>query len=397
MRLRALSVVAGLCGACFGSSVVTAQVQPATPIPPQMPPAAAQPTQEDHPTLVLPEPSPRWIYVLEPVFPYLVASKVWILDGDDLSIKGMVNGGYTPNAVMSHDKSRFWLAETYWSRGSRGVRTDVVTAFDSKTLDPVGEVVLPNGRFLVVPKKHNATLTSDGRFLLSFNMDPAFSLSVVDVNEMKYLGELDTQGCSLAFPTGDRSVASVCPDGRFVHLTFDETGRAITSELGQPFFDSENDPVFEHAAVHRPSKQAFFISYEGWVYPVRLDGMPKVAERWKLQGPGDEEWRPGGWQLAAFHAASNRLFVTMHKGGKWTHKQAGDEVWVFDTVAKKRLHRLPLEHHSPTIAVSQDERPLLFALTETAILTSYDATTFEKKAERTGLGITPWLLYTFGE
>ncbi|MCX8101545.1 MAG: hypothetical protein N3D77_09955 [Geminicoccaceae bacterium] len=105
----------------------------------------------------------------------------------------------------------------------------------------------------------------------------------------------------------------------------------------------------------------------------------------------------GRWQLAAYHAASNRLFVTMHKGGKWTHKQAGDEVWVFDVAAKKRVHRLPLDHHSPTIAVSQDEKPLLFALTETAILTSYDATSFEKKAERTGLGISPWLLYVFGE
>ncbi|BCX17876.1 MAG: hypothetical protein KatS3mg117_1558 [Geminicoccaceae bacterium] len=397
MRLRALGVVVGLCGACLAGGPVAAQGQPATPIPPQMPPAAAQPTQEDHPTLVLPEPSPRWIYVLEPVFPYLVASKMWIFDGDDLSVKGMVNGGYLPNAVMSHDRSRFWLTETYWSRGSRGVRTDVVTAFDTKTLDPVGEVVLPKGRFLVVPKKHNATLTSDGRYLLSFNMDPAFSLSVVDVKEMKYLGELDTQGCSLAFPTGNTSVASLCPDGRFLHLTFDSAGRVTKTELGEPFFDSEKDPVFEHAAIHRPSKQGYFVSYDGWVYPVQLDGMPKVGTRWKLQGAGDEEWRPGGWQLAAFHAASNRLFVAMHKGGPWTHKQAGDEVWVYDVRSRQRLQRIPLAHHSPTIAVSQDEKPLLFALTETAILQVYDAVTYEKKTERSGIGISPWLLYTFGE
>lgn len=397
MRLQGGRFVSGVIAAWLATVAPVALAQQAPPIPPQMPPAAAQPTQEDHPTLVLPEPSPRWVYVLEPVFPYLVASKVWILDGDDLSIKGMVNGGYTPNAVMSHDKSRFWLTETYWSRGSRGTRTDVVTAFDSKTLDPVGEVILPNGRFLVVPKKHNATLSNDGRYLFSFNMDPAFSLSVVDVKEMKYLGELDTQGCSLAFPTGNTSVASVCPDGRFVHVTFDAAGKLTKTELSEPWFDSQNDPVFEHAAVHRPSKRAFFVSYEGWVYPVSLDGTPKVGERWKLQGPGDEEWRPGGWQLAAFHAGSNRLFVAMHKGGKWTHKQAGDEVWVYDVAAKKRVHRLPLDHHSPTIAVSQDEKPLLFALTETAILMSYDATTWEKKAERASLGISPWLLYTFGE
>ncbi len=388
----ALAVVAG--GLVLAGSV-QAQQRPA--IPAQMPPAAAQPTQEDHPTLVLPQPSPRWVYVLEPVFPYLVVSKVWIFDGDTLAVKGMVNGGYTANAVMSHDASRFWLAETYWSRGSRGVRTDVVTAFDGKTLDPVGEVVLPKGRFLVVPKKHNATLTSDGRFLLSFNMDPAFSLSVVDVQAMRYKGELDTQGCSLALPTGPRSVASICPDGRLLHTTFDDEGRLTKSELGEKFFDSENDPVFEHAALHRPSKRAFFVSYDGWVYPARLDGAPQIGERWRLQGEGEEGWRPGGWQLAALHGGSGRLFVLMHEGGKWTHKQAGEEVWVFDTAAKKRIARHKLPHHSHSITVSQDASPLLFGITEKAQLWSMDATTGEVKAEREGVGISPYLLYTFGE
>lgn len=397
MKMAAGRISALLLGAWLVGTTAVALAQQAQPIPPQMPPAAAQPTQEDHPTLVLPEPSPRWVYVLEPVFPYLVVSKVWIFDGDDLSVKGMVNGGYTANAVLAHDKSRFWLAETYWSRGSRGVRTDVVTAFDTKTLDPLGEVVLPKGRFLVVPKKHNATLTSDGRYLLSFNMDPAFSLSVVDVKEMKYLGELDTQGCSLAFPTGNTSVASLCPDGRFLHLTFDAAGRVTKTELGEPFFDSEKDPVFEHAAIHRPSKQGYFISYDGWVYPVQLDGMPKVGARWKLQGPDDEGWRPGGWQLAAFHAGSGRLFVLMHEGGPWTHKQAGEEVWVFDVKTKQRVARHKLAHHSHSMTVSQDEKPLLFAITETAMLQVLDATTGEEKGHREGVGISPYLLYTMGE
>jgi methylamine dehydrogenase heavy chain len=102
----------------------------------QVPEGAALGTQEDHPTRVLPEPQPHWVYVLEPVFPYLVASKVWILDGDTLEFKGMASAGYTANLVLSHDKSAFYVAETYWSRGSRGDRTDVVTTYDSKTLIP---------------------------------------------------------------------------------------------------------------------------------------------------------------------------------------------------------------------------------------------------------------------
>ena len=62
---------------------------------------------------------PHWVYILEPVFPYLVSSKVWILDGDTLEFVGMASAGYTANLVLSHDKSAFYVAETYWDRGAR--------------------------------------------------------------------------------------------------------------------------------------------------------------------------------------------------------------------------------------------------------------------------------------
>ena len=119
----------------------------------------------------------------------------------------MASAGYARELwCCSQDKSELYVAETFWSRGSRGDRTDVVTIYDAKTLEPTGEVMLPAGRFLVVPKKHNPTLTTDGRYLLSFNMDPAFSLSVVDIKARKYVGEIETGGCSLAYPTGPASV-----------------------------------------------------------------------------------------------------------------------------------------------------------------------------------------------
>ena len=79
----------------------------------QVPDGAALGTQEDHPTITLPEPAPHWVYILEPVFPYLVSSKVWILDGDSLDFVGMASAGYTANLVLSHDKSAFYIAETY--------------------------------------------------------------------------------------------------------------------------------------------------------------------------------------------------------------------------------------------------------------------------------------------
>ena len=116
------------------------------------------------------------------------------------------------------------------------------------------------------------------------------------------MGEIEIAGCGRVFPTGNHSFVTICPDGSFSSATFDETGEATLTE-GEPWFDGENDPVFEHAAVHRPSGQAFFISYDGWVYPVTLkDEKATVGEKWRLQADGEDmKWRPGGWQLAAFH------------------------------------------------------------------------------------------------
>ena len=379
-----------------GLAALVAAVLPVLPVLAQVPERAALGTQEDHPTLVLPEASPHWVYVLEPVFPHLVASKVWILDGDTLQFKGMSSAGYVANLVLSHDKSAYYITETYWSRGARGDRTDVVTTYDAKTLNVAGEIVLPKGRFLVVPKKFNAQISNDGRYLYSFNMDPSFGLSLVDLRENRYVGEIETGGCSLAFPTGDSSVASLCPDGSFAHITIDDAGQA-TVENSELFFDAEADPVFEHAAVSRPAKKGYFISYAGWVYPVALDGKPVVGERWKLQGEGDDAWRPGGWQMAAYHAATNRLFVLMHEGGIWTHKQAGTEVWVFDAGTGKRVQRVPLEHPSHSLTVSSDDQPLMFALSETAAVQVYDGTSYAHKGTKEGVGISPYLLYTFGE
>jgi methylamine dehydrogenase heavy chain len=229
-------------------------------------------------------------------------------------------------------------------------------------------------------------------------MDPSFGLSLVDLQEQRYVGEIETGGCSLALPTGSASFASICPDGALAHVTFDAQGQAEIA-YSDPFFDSDADPVFEHVAIYRPGGQAFFISYEGWVYPATLNGMPEIGERWKLQGDDAElaAWRPGGWQNAAYHAPSDRLFVLMHEGGIWTHKQAGEEVWVLDATSHELLERVPLDEPSHSMTVSEDEQPLLFALAETATMQVYDATTYEHKGNKEGIGISPYVLYTFGE
>ncbi len=365
----------------------------------QLPEGATLPQAEEPETAVLPEASPHWVYVLENVFPHLIVGKVWIVDGDTGNVVGMLNTGYTPNMAIAKDKSELYVAETYWSRGTRGERSDMVTYYDAKTLDPKGEIPLPKGRFLVVIKKFNASLTTDGRYLLSFNMAPATTVSVVDLKNKSYVADIETPGCALIFPTGPTKFAMMCADGALLDVSFDGSGKAQQFR-GQPFFDAENDPVFEHPAWSTKAQKAFFVSYEGQVYPVDFSGArARPDPAWSLLTDADrnEKWRPGGWELVSYHPPSNRLFVQMHKGDKWTHKYAGEEIWVFDVAKKKRVKRIELEEPSLSMIVSQDDKPLLFVLTEAASMQVFDATSYAHKGNVGELGITPYLLYVVGE
>jgi methylamine dehydrogenase heavy chain len=108
-------------------------------------------------------------------------------------------------------------------------------------------------------------------------------------------------------------------------------------------------------------------------------------------------WWPGGWQVAAYHPATNRLFVQMHEGGKWTHKHAGEEVWVFDVETEERLQRITTEHGAFSSIVTQDDQPLLYTLSETQTISVFDGTSYEHKGDVGQLGISPYLLYVVGE
>ena len=52
----------------------------------------------------------------------------------------------------------------------------------------------------------------------------------------------------------------------------------------------------------------------------------------------------------------------MHQGGEWTQKVGGQEVWVYDINEHKRVAKIPTPLLTNAVRVSQDDNPLLFAL-----------------------------------
>ena len=355
---------------------------------------------EEHNVATLPPPDPHRLYVVEPIFPVFSRSKVWVVDGDKLKVVGTLSAGCCSNLVIAPDHSRLYVAETYWSRGDRGERTDVVTAYDSRTLKVQGEAILEKGRFLVVTKRTAADVSPDGRYLYSYNMAPSTAISVVDTNDLRYKGEIEIPGCALVFPSAPRRFSSVCADGTLLTTNFDDELNP-TSSRSAAFFDAENDPVYEHAAFDKPANKVHFLSYEGKIITADLTpDQPGFEQPWSLLSAADRKnkWRPGGWMPVSYNASTQRLYVLMHRGLKWTHKQAGEEVWVYNMNTKKRVQRIKLgAAHAHTLKVTNDEEPILFTLTETAALYAWNPKTGKNRGKIEGLGLSPYVLMADGD
>ena len=158
--------------------------------------------------------------------------------------------------------------------------------------------MLPEGRILTTTKKWDAAETPDGRYALSYNMTPAMTVSIVDIQAMKYVGEIETPDCALIFPSAPTRFSMLCADGSMLTTNFEANGNAQTTR-SHPFFDANLDPVFEHPAFDRWKALAYFVSYEGAVYPVDLKGqVPSFGKSWSLLSDEDKskKWRPGGWR-----------------------------------------------------------------------------------------------------
>jgi methylamine dehydrogenase heavy chain len=288
--------------------------------------------------LDLPEKAgPHWIWISDLLF---ARTALW--DADSGSFLGMISAGLgaiAPN--FSSDGREIYLAETHYSRRTRGERTDVVTVYDAMSLRPVTEVTLPPKRAEHTSGVATSALSDDDRFLAVFNLTPATSLSIVDVKARRFTAEIATPGCSLVYAAGDRRFAMLCGDGSMLTVEVDDAGREAAKQRTKPFFDPQTDPVTEKAA--RDGNRWLFVSFEGRVHPVDLSGgAPRFEEVWSLltEDDRDDSWRIGGHQHLAVHEGNGRLYALMHQGGPDTHKQPGTEIWVYDLETRKRIQRI---------------------------------------------------------
>jgi methylamine dehydrogenase heavy chain len=281
----------------------------------------------------------------------LVLERSALIDLDAAKFLGLVNGGYgTIAPLFPRRRPEIYLAATYYARRTRGARTDVLEIHDAATLAPLAEVVLPPKRGIDAVALAHAALSDDERFVAVFNWTPGTSLSIVDVERRTFAGEIEIGGCSLVYAVGRRSFLSLCADGAALRVTLDADGHEAARKRSEPFFDPHTDPVTEKAV--RYGNEWLFVSFDGKVHPVDASGEDfRVAATWSLFDDADREaqWRVGGNQHLAVHAASGRLYSLVHRGGPDTHKDPGEEVWVYDLRTRRRVERIVLRSPGFTV------------------------------------------------
>lgn len=330
---------------------------------------------------------PHWVWVNDVSFARMIDGRAYLLDADTGRFLGMLSAGYSHGTLqLAPDNAVIADAETYYSRGSRGKRTDVLTFYNPSTLSPAGEVVLPPKRYIGLPFIGTATLTDDGKYSLIYNFTPDQSISVVDIHNKKFVGEFPTPGCGLIYPTGPQHFFMQCGYGSLQAGNLDKDGKITLGHASKQLF-SKNDPAAEKP-VRIDKTHWLFFTYGGTITVVDGSGdIPAISEQWNLRRAAAQGLRVGGLQPLAFHASTDRLYILLHKGKPDTTKDPGTEIWVYNIKNQRRVSRIKLEGPAISIAVSQDDKPLLYAvMLGSGKLNVYDAMSGKKLRSIDNLG-----------
>jgi methylamine dehydrogenase heavy chain len=369
LRITALSVL--LLSLQFSSAVAAVKVDP-TP-----------PRQE-----MLATPTPAW-------FMFNGDRGTYIFDGDSGEMKGLISHNwYTPAVEPNIANNEFYLVDSFYSRGVTGDRTDVLTIVDLHTLTTKGEVIIP-AKTGALSFRHHIGLMGDRRHVAVFNMTPAQSISIVDVVDREFDGEISTPGCAMIMPSGEHEFLMICGDGTLQLIRLDGNGKEVKRVRSKKFFVVEEDPVF--ALPQQTDSGWLLVTHDGRLFEVTVSGDSiNIGKPWSMLNAADKEehWRPGGGQPLTFHRGSNLLYVLMHQGEVDTHGKPGSEIWVVDTVRKRRIARLALEVEAGNILVSEEANPKLYVYDDDYKLQVYDGHALKRLRTIDDLGdkLGLWLL-----
>jgi methylamine dehydrogenase heavy chain len=283
-------------------------------------------------------PRDHWVWVSDRVLRHSQ-----LFDGDTGRVMGTIDVAWSLSGRLPHEsveRNEIYLVESVYARGHRGARTDIVTLYDRKTLAVKGDIEIPPRAAETGAGVALTALLDGGRFLVVYNQTPG-SVSVVDLQERRFVGEIDTAGCACVYPTGSESFGMLCGDGTAVKVEIDGTGKLRRMTRSEKFFDVIADPLTEKGV--RVSNRWLFSSFEGHLHDVDFEGLsPALRDKWSLFTDAERAagWRIGGVQHLAMHGASGRLYSLVHEGVAGSHKDPGAAIWVYNLAARAKTEEL---------------------------------------------------------
>ncbi|OAN81707.1 hypothetical protein A8B77_08895 [Erythrobacter sp. EhN03] len=338
----------------------------------------------------------HWFFAHDANFNTLAIGKVMVIDAGAKSrnYRGAFDAAQFASFVQSPLRNELYVAETYYSRGTRGDRTDTLTIYDRDTLKPVSEVLLPNNnRAQNVTQKAALSLTGNGKFALVYTFTPATGVAVIDLDSRKVVNEVDTGGCILAYPAGPQGFASLCGDGTMASFNLGNSGEVAQRGESKPFNDIDKNPLFTMSTA--VGDVVYFPSFEGYLQGVRLgEKAPAPLDKWYFAKGSDR--KPSGWQMVSGDSGG-LVYVLMRANAKpGDHKSGGGEVWVLDPEVRKIVRKIKLVENSVSIEVSHGDEPLMLVTNGSMALDVYDLQT-DKKVRTIGgfAAAMPLVLHAF--
>lgn len=317
----------------------------------------------------------NWIFAHDLNFNTLGRGKIMVIDAaaEKRHYRGQIDADQFATFTQSSKRNELYVAETFYSRGSRGKRTDVVSIYDQESLQNIGEIILPNNnRGLSVTQKNSFRLTNDQKFALVFTFTPSSGVAIVDLDSRAVVNEIDIPGCSLIYPKGNRGFATLCGDGTLVAFELDANGKSIGSSESKVFNDIDDDAMFMKAGV--VGDQYYFPTYTGQLQAVTLgSGEPVIADKWNFAG--DSGWGPSGWQVITADKLGF-IYVLMREAVKeGDHKFGGSQIWVLNPTEQEIVRKIDLENGGFSIEATRAEKPLLFVTNASMTFDVYDLST----------------------
>ena len=114
----------------------------------------------------------HWFWVWGNRAPSMIDGRALLFNDDGQMLGQLDTGFWFNNLLPSQSRNELFAVETYFSRGTRGERTDVVSVYDPLTLKPKREIAIPPKRINALGNTGLSVLSDDERFHVDTQLHP---------------------------------------------------------------------------------------------------------------------------------------------------------------------------------------------------------------------------------